>query len=207
MERTPLVLLLLVTAAGVFSLAARREAASPVEADAVPVRGDVETSQPGRLKALVPLVPLAALLAAAGLRLCGIQLDHEPSNSALYTFFPGYLVGAALMAGSLLAAATGRSGMRGTTGAFFEGAGQGYASVLLLVAAASAFAAGAQLLSLPQVVVTFLLHAGSGTFLAPVAAALSLLLSVLTGSSGLARQIGGLLVPPTATPAPWLGFT
>lgn len=206
MERSPLVLLLLVTACAAFYLAARRRSSFAV-ADGAAALDEPVPGEASSLKALVPLVPLGALLGVSGLRLCGLQPGHEDPTGGFYVFFPGYLVGAAMVAGSLLAAAADRWQARGVTASFFEGAGHGFANVLLLMAAANAFFAGITLLQLPQLAVNLLLHAGGGTWHSPVVAVVSLLLSALTGSPALGRQVGGLLFSTEATPVPWLGIT
>jgi len=155
------------------------------------------------LKAAVPLVPLV-LLFLTGPPLALVPIDRgwligrsEPADMRP----DSRLIGAAMLIGAAVAAATaGRKGLQ-SAAAFFEGAGHAFATIISLIVCAQAFGEGVRLIGLDVLLGQGIVYIPGLLF--PLAIGLPLIFAMLCGSGYAATQS---LYEFFVTPAQQLGI-
>lgn len=204
----PLDLLALLVAAALFWwLSRRREKANEgssqgdLKADSSPVGSPAGTEEfrVNLVMALVPIVPLVLLfLTGPPLNIYRVPEnwlvgEHERTIRGL---FDSRLVGLAMMIGVLVAAAVVWRQALGVSGAFFTGAGYGFANIISLIVIANCFGEGVRLIGLNQVIQQ-LIRDNPGLLL-PLAGVVPLGFAFICGSGMAATQS---LFPFFAEPA------
>jgi DcuC family C4-dicarboxylate transporter len=190
----PLAMVQLMVVTLVFWAVARRMEA----AEAVCVEEPPAVVRVSWLRAAVPLLPLA-LLVAAGPPFEVLRVPREwlvaPGAEGVGNPFESRLIGAAMVIGTVVAALANREAARDVAGEFFLGAGYAYAHIISIIVAASCFGDGVKLLGLPVLISA--LAAAVPALLVPMAGLFGVGLAALSGSGMAATQsLFGLFVEP-----------
>jgi DcuC family C4-dicarboxylate transporter len=117
----------------------------------------------------------------------------EPKDAAAYN---GRLIGAAMLAGVVVAALTSWQSAGGVAKAFFEGAGYAFTHIISLIVTARCFGTGVELIKLDSVIGNMI--GASRTLLFGAAAFLPLGFALISGSGFAATQsLFGLFIDPS----------
>lgn len=139
------------------------------------------------LKAVVPLIPLILLYLTTPqfhiLELPREWLDADAGRGGRYD---SRLIGAAMLAGSVVAGLVVWRRSLGVAKAFFEGAGYGFTHIISLIVVASCFGKGIEVIGLARQIGRLIEHAPG--MLLPMAALVSLGFAFLSGSGMAATQ-------------------
>lgn len=144
--------------------------------------------QVNRGKALIPLLPLGLLFLTGGpyylLRVPPAWVGaDQPESRSLYD---GRLIGAAMLVGVVVAAATSPRVAGGTARAFFEGAGYAFTNIISLIVTASCFGAGIEQMGLARLIGVATEHVPA--LLLPSAGSLPMGFAWVSGSGMAATQ-------------------
>jgi DcuC family C4-dicarboxylate transporter len=157
----------------------REEAVDPEEAVLVPIAVDEPGLRVNPIKALIPIVPIALLLAAYGGWAPLAWLVATPPGDEWRPLAGALPVVRAMLIGALLGVAVAWREISALTRSFFDGMGAAYASIISLTITAQCFGAGVAAIGLADA----LLRAATATnALAPLAAGFPWALSTLSGS-------------------------
>jgi DcuC family C4-dicarboxylate transporter len=186
----PLLLIQLAVATCVFWVLNRRFAPQPGKTERGPL-GEGALVPPNRkefrvnlFKAAVPVLPVVLLLLTGPpLKLITVPKDWlvdpaEGEKAGMH--FDSRLIGAAMLAGTAVAAVVTWRGALGTARSFFEGAGYGFAHIISVIVAAACFGEAVKLIGVSRLLEN-LVH-GRPLLLLPLAATVSLGFAVLCGS-------------------------
>ncbi len=219
----PLVLVHLIVTVAVFwwqSRKAERDWAAQSQDKALPdalaVAAVEDDFKVNYVKACVPLVPLALLMVigkplaifsvphawlvgakenAALLEKASKFLEEPRLANATAEVFDSRLIGAAMIIGVLCAALASRKHAKELAGAFFEGAGYAYATIISIIVAASCFGEGVKGIGLDKVIGAFV-TAQPGALL-PLSGFVPLSFGAVSGSGMAATQtLAGFFIAP-----------
>jgi DcuC family C4-dicarboxylate transporter len=199
----PVLLIQLVVATGLFwVLTLLTEERAPDTASAEDSREGANPEMPffrvNPLKAVVPLVPLV-LLFLTGPPLSLVRIDPgwllTPDEIKAQVRPDSRLIGAAMLIGAAVAAATAGPRGLGSAAAFFEGAGHAFATIISLIVCAQAFGEGVKLIGLDRQLGHVILNVPGLLF--PLAIGVPLVFALLSGSGYAATQsLYGFFVDP-----------
>jgi DcuC family C4-dicarboxylate transporter len=170
-------------AAAVFAVLNRSdgngEKAQPIVAVPDEAQAEAEEFRVSPVRAVIPLVPVALLLAAYGGFPPLAWLVATPAGADWAALANALPVVRAMLIGALLAVIVARREVQALTRSFFEGMGSAYASIISLTITAQCFGAGIAAMGVSDALLDLARRSGSLTILS---AAFPWALSVLSGS-------------------------